>query len=408
MFGENINFLNFLIMKKVFSYFLFSLALAFIFTACNKQEDYFPLTNTKVEKQEAFTYFSKVLSNALDKQEVRTFLKQEALKMVDHDYDVVYGIVKDEMIGKRTFEEFLQESESKLGIGDERLNISNILSSMPLLNIAIPVNPQNWNTKTELPYIVINNGSAKITGTRSDGTQISFAETVRPNVPVIVVGENERMFIDEVTGKYVVDPLMAMFIPESPNKLQECYYAFGELICDDFGFPGGGSGGSGGSGNGSSSCNNGFNFKVYLKGLRSDNLSAIESWTYGAPELRLNILGGSGAFSNDGQNIMEGLWEPRRRRDINGVWWNLNDYLFKWLSPYGDVVWFSWDEEDGGIWTEDTETITVQYGNNTYSVTAPKFLKDNHIHVGTYPVYRDDCFPEIYGTNTLKMKIDIQ
>lgn len=51
-------------------------------------------------KETKMADFARVLSKAVaDRQDVRQFLKDEALKQFDLNYDILYGAVKDEQIG---------------------------------------------------------------------------------------------------------------------------------------------------------------------------------------------------------------------------------------------------------------------------------------------------------------------
>ena len=76
---------------------------------------------------------AKILSKAVSNEpSLRSFIKAEALKQFDKDYDVFYPFVKDQVIdGQLTFREIL--------VGyDEDGMLTSIEKSLPLLNILVP------------------------------------------------------------------------------------------------------------------------------------------------------------------------------------------------------------------------------------------------------------------------------
>lgn len=76
--------------------------------------------------------FSQCLSKAVyEQKEVRAFIKQEALKQIDNDYNIFFPISKDKYVGKKTFEEILKKYYDKG-------NFEKLLLTVPLLNIHLP------------------------------------------------------------------------------------------------------------------------------------------------------------------------------------------------------------------------------------------------------------------------------
>lgn len=87
-----------------------------------------------MNKEKGMARFSEILSKAVyEKKEVREFLKAEALKRFDNDYNVFYPIVKDLAVdGKKSFREVLMEYAAS------RDELESIEKSVPLLNIHLP------------------------------------------------------------------------------------------------------------------------------------------------------------------------------------------------------------------------------------------------------------------------------
>ena len=67
------------------------------------QNDVGKNTNIQYEMQ-----FARCLSQAIyERQDVRQFVKDEALKKIDNAYDVFFPIAKDKYIGNKTFKDVL-------------------------------------------------------------------------------------------------------------------------------------------------------------------------------------------------------------------------------------------------------------------------------------------------------------
>lgn len=92
-----------------------------------------PATEVVVNKDSCMQLFSQILSKAVSqRQDVRMFLKAQALKKFDNDFNVFYPFVKNEKIGERTFKDVLSDYEKNEG------DLDNIEKTVPLLNIHIP------------------------------------------------------------------------------------------------------------------------------------------------------------------------------------------------------------------------------------------------------------------------------
>lgn len=87
-------------------------------------------------------------------QDVREFLKTEAVKQFDKNYDVLYALVKDKKINGPTFRDILVAYSSEADVQDIEKNV-------PLLNILVPkialfdIDPANMDcTDPEIPVAV--------------------------------------------------------------------------------------------------------------------------------------------------------------------------------------------------------------------------------------------------------------
>ena len=104
-----------------------------------------------ISKEDAMTKFSMILSKAVyEKKDLRYFLKDEAMKEFDRDYDVFYPFVKDRLVdGENTFRDIIK-------MYDSNNELEAIETALPLLNILIPdwsfidgFSIQSWNPESQ-------------------------------------------------------------------------------------------------------------------------------------------------------------------------------------------------------------------------------------------------------------------
>lgn len=147
------------------------------------------------DKQECLETFAKVLSAAVaERKDVREFLKSEAVKQFDCNYDILYQLVKDSVVGAdETFERVLTAYTTED-------SLKAITSNVPLLNIYLTrtaflgVYPEELDVDdNEIPVAVAG----------ADSTMMFLAGASAPSLPsgvvpgfhVFVVGENSRVVV---------------------------------------------------------------------------------------------------------------------------------------------------------------------------------------------------------------------
>lgn len=134
-------------------------------TSCADKEDLSNLTDVSATNQtlqnsvskncnvEYEMQFAKCLSRAVyERQDVRQFMKDEALNKIDNAYDVFFPIAKDKYIGNKTFEDVLSQYTSHDVLQD------SIEKYVPMLNIHLPefgnAKVRDLNTsEAELPVL---------------------------------------------------------------------------------------------------------------------------------------------------------------------------------------------------------------------------------------------------------------
>ena len=165
--------------------------------------------------------FAKAFSNALiANKDLRTLIKDEALKKFDKDYDVLYLSVKNKNLKPS---EYLKESSSKtsknllhksanattfrealLPFFDSEAELIEIEQKLPLLTIFVPDLPLGYfsaatwdvNDETQIPDVALrltNTNDIPVIG--KDGSKYVIEAELTPGFPIVVIKENERVRI---------------------------------------------------------------------------------------------------------------------------------------------------------------------------------------------------------------------
>lgn len=212
-------------MKKL----LLTLACSALMLACSEQED---LTNVESSANSenfeilpdsvAQRQFAQILSRAVyNEPALREFIKTEALKQFDNDYDVFYPILKDNYVDSRTFKEILASYCT------ENENLNQIEASLPLLNILVPdlsianaFTANNWDTSDPEVAVSYVNGNKQSTLYCDGLFAMNMEEGELPSFPILVVNKSYRMRIANKTRSI------------NPNETEELRYTFADPIFD--------------------------------------------------------------------------------------------------------------------------------------------------------------------------------
>lgn len=169
----------------IISYIIFA-------TACQQNdEESYPVRSTEPSHLESFSkLLSKAISNSYD---LRTFIKEEALGMVDNDYDVFYPIAKNKIVaGEKTFRDILKQF-------DTSNELDELEQKLPLLTIFVPELPSGydantWNCSDEIPHVVSRIVKNGLMSYYRDGmVDMEIDANYIPGFPVLVVKNNERI-----------------------------------------------------------------------------------------------------------------------------------------------------------------------------------------------------------------------
>lgn len=168
--------------------------------SCVKEE----IKLSKIDQVESFANenvakekFAIILSKAVSSnQSMRNFIQEEALKMMDNDYDVFYPFIKDEIL-----ENNLSFRDNLLEVTDQE-TLSTIESQLPLLTIYVPTlpsgfSPETWRSKSEIPAVVAegNYKNNELAFFQNGEEKIKIKANQIPGFPTLVVKSNERIAV---------------------------------------------------------------------------------------------------------------------------------------------------------------------------------------------------------------------
>lgn len=165
------------------------------FTSCNSEEPIIEEPKDEIVEIEEGKYlpeFSTILSKAVyAKLELRKFLKEEALKQFDCNYDVLYQLVKEDDINGMSFRDLLLQYTT-----EEKL--SEIEYHNPMLTIRIPeiafldVHPEKLDVlDNELPVIFMTDDGNDM---YLNGEKIQTLKKGEiPDFNVLIVTQNKRV-----------------------------------------------------------------------------------------------------------------------------------------------------------------------------------------------------------------------
>lgn len=197
---------------------LFSILCTLFSVACVKEQGIMPeeakFVNV-IDEDTALRNFSVALSKAVcSEQPVREFLKREALKQVDNDYDVFYPFVRSTQVDEnRTFRDVICQYLD----GD----VNEIENAVPTLTILVPdmtwLDPQgfcakNWDTSDQRAAVTYRRAKSDNKELFVNGYELGEIEDgAIPGGTVLVVKSNERIVADaktksgEQTFRFIAD-----------------------------------------------------------------------------------------------------------------------------------------------------------------------------------------------------------
>lgn len=301
--------------------------------------------------------FAKMLAFSLKDAEMRKFLKSEANKQFDGDFDILVNNVVSANVGNARFEEKVKSSASK-GYTAGSQAFSKAIKN-PLLNISVPMLIENWNDTKQLPLVAVAVGTneketKQLKAFDVNGKTYLIDAKIDPNVPVIVVGNNERVV--SKNGKFEMKEGLVgapAVINASSSKSQA-----GARVAAS-----------------TSGCRQDDDY-LKVTSVKMD-IDAIESWYRGKPDVVMQVK-----KSVDASITGQFYYSPARNKDDQ--WVDTNDFLFRWkFDDFPEIV-FVWIEED-----DRGESTTYKIEYDKFKLEIPIQVHD--IVMWNPPYSYDSC-----------------
>ncbi|MFV0471392.1 MAG: hypothetical protein ACK5L7_05105 [Paludibacteraceae bacterium] len=395
--------------------------------------------NANLDKDLTYQIIAKSIAKSLDNKEVQTILSEKALLQEDGDFDVLFSkLIKNSTestsekqlvstfdflkILKQNTEENLVSLRKRVSKDTDSTSISfdnfiqQIKEDYPLLQISIP-NAVETDTDGRQSNNILNDSTlvafipssfddqieTDITAYDKYGNEYKLSSTNAPQLPVIVISDNERIIAISKKDTNRNIPINTTFFFENEYYL---YYVTKTIttneknsvlhkikteatlssVRDD---------------------NNMFDYITHARFTSQNNLRRYESWALGKPEVVLTIL----YFNN--------LLSPRQIKYNDSGWYDgnnkyLNTSVINWVpTSINYYITYYWDEEDSGSDKSKTKTISVTDKNTgiTVSTTYTIPARANNDHIGYYSVSYYDPVPHIYdptGQNFFNFTIDLK
>ncbi len=188
-------------MRKIFLFFMILIS----FVSCSSEilndnlsgsvnKTTLSIENDTIKSHELLEDFSKALSSALNSSvELRRLIKNEALKMFDYDYDVLYlSINTYKLSSGKTVDELME-----LYIDTSKLEL--VKQKYPTLTIFVPVLPDNsfsaesWNPEDEIPYTALRVENSNDIMAYGIEKEFLIPSNEIPKYPILVIKLNERI-----------------------------------------------------------------------------------------------------------------------------------------------------------------------------------------------------------------------
>ena len=429
-----------------------------MFVSCNKEDEFvngnyhYQLKAKELERENAvIDQYGRLISKALLNPVFREGLKKAVMEKFDGDYDVLaINLMSDSieahtMMAKILKETYCENFEAEYGEAYDKF-LTNTFSTIPNLQISIPVNCDDWNTSSYIPYVLplyVDQKEGKgemVQAFNGLNETFMFDMGKEPDVPVVVISISERIdsklkfknligcrFTPMKSATVGPDSLVVirnyareleLYWPDVAGELGYRIYrksssgnyteiattgANENLYIDENLTPGaryhyrvcsynedGNSPYTNVYSRHASYRNDGSTLKIKsIKFVDEDALQKYEAWVRGDPELKFYIISANASTDKTEKLYTSRVFEPARRRDLFGNnGWTINESLPNWdKDKCGDVLTFYWIEEDTGaeITFEINGKIEQTIGSSTKAsvgTSAKVTIKDGDDVIG--------------------------
>lgn len=181
-------------------------------SSCNKEDGFREEVITSSSKGEsssainnAIQQYSKVIAIALNNEEFRSVVKENALKQFDGDYDILVKDLHNLLMpnSSNSISEFLASIVDSVLYSDINTGGSNFLreaiSIVPNLQISVPVNCENWATSSFVPNVVPlpvdfdDQKTDSIASYNREWEKANVSLDEDPAIPYVIISVSERI-----------------------------------------------------------------------------------------------------------------------------------------------------------------------------------------------------------------------
>ncbi len=313
----------------------------------------------------------------------RQYLKAEARKKFDGDYDVLYQpfVAAHGEFGQRVAAAVAKDSSTVL-------TMAEVLSRIPTLNLSVPVNIEKWDAATYAPMVIFipagfnERTTKRVKAYDQAGNEHWLDAKKAPNFPVVVVGPSERAKLPVAARSG--NTAKSRYAEEEKGPVEE----------------GGGGGGDISPGNTRTSGTTGTTAGTcrtdkqteFLRSLWMADVSQYESWFLGDPEIKLQILSPAGGGGTLSTTVVEGRY-TMGRKTIEDTY-RCDARLHYWDKAFlGQVLAYVWIEEDYGDIADVKFTFgyPAKNGSPSGSVEVTYKIANHDDEIGKGLIFFDDC-----------------
>ena len=408
-------------LRKLAMFAVLSIAVgAATLTSCGKDDEvinddyYYQLKVKEVESENTvIEQYGRLISKALLNTEFRGELKKAVMEKFDGDYDVLaINLKPDSLQAYSGMAEILKNTYNENFMAEYGKTyaefLTNTFATIPNLQISVPVNCDEWNTSSYIPYVLPlyvdqeEGDGEMVQAFNGLGETFMFDMGEKPNVPVIVISISERVDKKLRLKKYLGYSLTPMqSTPPVITEVSIDRYWGGELqlhwsdVSGELGYkvfkkagigdfveiatpnanqnyyidvaavPGiwnqymvcsyneyGNSSVMKYLGKHASYRDEGQRLKITsLRFNNEDAMYRYEEWPRGCPELTLYVVSGNKSTNSAEIISTSHELEPSSEEEIcDEDGWNPNETVLNmWTtSDYGEILTFFWVEIDGG------------------------------------------------------------
>ncbi|MFD2920494.1 hypothetical protein ACFS6H_12280 [Terrimonas rubra] len=208
-------------MRKLF----LLISITVVLFSCKKKES---VSNSKqniqLSPKSAKEQFKLIVLEAVTQKEFRAFLKQEASKQFNLDYDVFYPLVKTNIITKgQNLQSYFNDIAKYLNL---KVSMDDIEKSVPLLTILVPeltnFSAKEWDTEKLIPFVAIRNITDKKNGypliassTKNEKVELSYSQKI--DIPLIIIKDNEGVILTNESYNFNTKKLAGYSFSNAPQ-----------------------------------------------------------------------------------------------------------------------------------------------------------------------------------------------